>query len=108
MPDLTPSERTLRARAAAHTMWANTPDPAARLANARAASPSSIEYWERRIDPDSTMPPGERARRAEHARKAHFTRLSLKSAKARRKARELTETAETAERELAELGGDAA
>lgn len=77
---LTPAQRTLRARLAAHTSWANTADPSARTAPARAAS---LARFERDVDPDGTLEPCERARRAEHARKAHFTRLALKSAQAR-------------------------
>ncbi|MEJ7703485.1 MAG: hypothetical protein WKF47_07410 [Geodermatophilaceae bacterium] len=78
---LTPAQRTLRARLAAHTSWANTADPAARTAPARAAS---LARFEREVDPDGNLNPAERARRADHARKAYFTRLALKSAQARR------------------------
>lgn len=83
--DLTPSERTMRARLAAHTSWANTEDRAARTDAARRAF---LDSFERQVDPDGTMDPAERARRAEHARKAHFQRLSLKAAQARRRNRE--------------------
>lgn len=78
----TPSERKLRAQAAAHTSWANTSDPSARTAPARRAA---LARFEREVDPDGTMPPAERARRAESARKAYFTTLALKSAQTRRK-----------------------
>lgn len=40
--------------------------------------------FEREVDPDGTLPPDERERRAAHARRAHMLALSLKSAKARR------------------------
>ena len=53
--------------------------------NARAASPGSLGYWEREVDPEALLDPTERARRAEHARKAYFARLALASVKARRK-----------------------
>ncbi len=79
----TPSERALAARVGAHASWANTADPTARTAPARQAFDGRFE---REVDPDGTLPPEERARRAEHARKAYFTRLALASAKARRKA----------------------
>ena len=59
------SSRALRARMAAHASWANTADPAERTANARAASPSSLDWFERRIDPDGLLEPQERRRRAE-------------------------------------------
>lgn len=80
---LTPSERTLRARLAAHTLHAQV-DPTEHTAPARAAFLASFE---KAVDPDGTLAPAERARRAAHARKAHFTRLALKSAQARRKAK---------------------
>lgn len=96
---LTPAERTLKAEIAAHESWARTPDRAARTAPARKAA---LDRFEKQVDPDGTLLPAERARRAEHARKAHFKRLALKSAQARRKSREHAETAAAAERELAQ------
>lgn len=81
-PALTPAERSLRARMAAHESWARTADPAARTAAARAAA---LDRFEKQVDPDGSLPFAERARRAEHARKAYFTRLALKSAQSRRK-----------------------
>lgn len=95
----------LRARIAAHESWANTSDRSARTGSARAAL---LAKFEQRVHPDGTLPPEERARRAEHARKAHFARLALKSAQARRQARGLTAEAVAAEAEIATLGGDAA
>jgi hypothetical protein len=44
-----------------------------------------LDRFEREVDPDGTLPPAERARRAEHARKAYFAKLALKSAQARRR-----------------------
>jgi hypothetical protein len=84
--DLNPAERRLRAQVAAHSSWANTPDPGARTAAARAAGPASLGYHEQRIDPEGTLEPEERRRRAEHARKAYFAGLSLKGVRSRRKA----------------------
>ncbi len=40
--------------------------------------------FEREVDPDGTLEPAERERRAAHARKAYYSALALKSAKARR------------------------
>lgn len=77
----TPNERALRARLAAHTSWANTPDRTARTAPARAGL---MARFEAEVDPDGTLPPAERARRAESARKAYYTRLALRPAQARR------------------------
>ncbi|MGY1871989.1 hypothetical protein [Nocardia gipuzkoensis] len=78
----TPTERTLRARVAAHESWARTGDRAARTAKARAALESKFD---RVVDPDGLLSPEERAYRADQARKAHYTRLALKSAQARRR-----------------------
>jgi hypothetical protein len=80
--DLTPPERALRARLAAHSKWAATPDPTAATAPARQAF---LDRFEREVDPEGALPAAERARRAGHARKAYFSRLALASAKARRK-----------------------
>jgi hypothetical protein len=76
---LTPEQRILRARSAAHALHARrdareTTAEARRTANAR---------FERQVDPDGTLPPDERARRAEHARRSYFLSLALKSAKVR-------------------------
>jgi hypothetical protein len=100
----TQAERQLRARIAAHESWANTSDRSARTAPARAAL---MARFEREVDPAGTLPPEERARRAEHKRRAYFQRLALMSAKARR-AREVVAQGEAAEAELAALGGGAA
>lgn len=77
---LTPSERTLRARLAAHTLHSKV-DSTAHTEPARAAFLSS---WEAKVDPDGVLPELERKRRARHALKAHMTLLALKSAQARR------------------------
>jgi hypothetical protein len=79
---LTPAERSLRARLAVHTSWAHTSDPSARTAPARRAA---LERFERQVDPDGTLKPAERARRAEQAMRSHMARLALKSAQARRR-----------------------
>jgi hypothetical protein len=79
--NLTPAQRSLRARLAAHTSWANTTNRAARTAAARQAA---LDRFERQVDPDGVLPPHERAVRAAHARKAYFARLALRSAQARR------------------------
>jgi hypothetical protein len=81
---LTPSQRSLRARMAAHQSWANTRDPSKRTAPARSAF---LDRFEREVDPDGTLPRAERARRAESARKAHFTALAYQSARARSRRR---------------------
>jgi hypothetical protein len=79
--DLTPAQRSLRARIAAHASWANTSDRSARTAAARKAA---LDRFERQVDPDGVLPAEERTQRAASARKAHFARLALLSARARR------------------------
>jgi hypothetical protein len=79
---LSPTERVLRARVAAHAKHAKH-DAKAAMAKARAAFLASFE---RQADPDGVLPALERQRRAEQLRKAHFARLALASAKARRPA----------------------
>lgn len=101
----TPTERRLAAQIAAHESWAATPDRTARTAAGRAAF---LDRFERQVDPDGTLDPAERARRAEHAKRAHFQRLALRSAQSRRRAREATAAAEAAEAELAAMGGEGA
>jgi hypothetical protein len=77
---LTPEQRVLRARIAAHVQWATTEDRTARSAPGRNAF---LARFEREADPDGRLDPAERAQRAEHLRKAYFARLALKSSKAR-------------------------
>jgi hypothetical protein len=82
--NLTPEQRSLRARIAANTQWANTSDRAARMAPARLAAD---RRFERQVDPDGVLPPEERARRAASARRAYMQSLALRSAQARSKRR---------------------
>ena len=77
---LTPEERTLRARIAAHALHAKH-DSSQLAATARAGL---LAKFEAQVDPDGTLPPKERHRRAEHLRKAHYARLALQSARSRR------------------------
>ena len=84
-PDETPAERSLRARTAVHSSWANTGDRAARTAPGRRALDARFE---KQVDPEGTLPVAERARRAESARKAYFANLARQSAAARRRKRE--------------------
>jgi hypothetical protein len=82
---LSPAERTLRARLAAHAMHGQH-DARATTANARAAF---LARFERQADPEGLLPPAERQRRAQQLRSAYFARLALASAKARRARRTL-------------------
>ena len=79
---LTPAERSLRARLAVHTSWAQTTDRSARTAPARRAA---VQRFERQVDPDGRLKPAERTRRAEQAMRAHMAGLALRSAQTRRR-----------------------
>jgi hypothetical protein len=76
---VTPAERTLRARLAAHTLHAQGGT------NMGPARREFLAKFERQVDPQLELDPAERQRRAEHAFRAHMARLSLKAAKARRR-----------------------
>ncbi len=75
---LTSQERSLRSSIAAHAVHARG------RTNTAPATTAFLERFERQVDPDGTLDPAERARRAKHARSAYFKRLALKSAKVRR------------------------
>lgn len=76
---LTPEQRAMRARIAAHTRWSKEdPKPAASRGQA-----GLLARFEREVDPDGVLPPQERRRRAESLRRAHMARLALASSKAR-------------------------
>lgn len=79
---MTPEERTLRARLAAHASHAKNPDAKSRTAAARAAAAGRFEAEAREMHPDASDE--EIARVAKHLRKGHFTRMALASAQARR------------------------
>lgn len=79
---LTSSERSQRAKIAAHARWAQH-DPNAHALKMQAALRAKFE---READPDGALPEAERQRRAEQLYKAHMARLAFASAKARRKA----------------------
>lgn len=76
---MTPAERRLRGQLGAlvaHSRGSTNTAPA------RAAF---LSRFEREVDPDGTLDPAERARRASFAKRAYFVRLALRSAKARRR-----------------------
>lgn len=79
MPPLTPEQRSLRARLAAHVLHAQG------KTNTQPARDAFDARFEAEVDPEGVLPPAERMRRAEHARLAYFSRLALKSAQARQK-----------------------
>jgi hypothetical protein len=85
---LTPAELSLRGKIAVETSWSRTDNRPARTAAARKAF---NDQFEKQVDPEGTLPPTERAKRAEHARKAFYLRLAFKSAQARRRRAEVRE-----------------
>lgn len=91
------SERALRARLGGLTRWAKTSD---RTAATRPGRTAFDARFEREVDPDQTLPPAERALRADTARRAYFTRLALRSASSRRKASEARKRAEAAKQRV--------
>jgi hypothetical protein len=83
--DLTPGERTLRARLASYESWAHTPDRSARTAPARAAHQEGIRARLRaEIDPSGKLSERVLEEMVDAGVKAHYTRLALLSARARR------------------------
>ena len=79
-PPLTPSERSMRARLAAHKMHA-AHNPVETTAAGRV---KFNQRFEDEVDPDRVLPEPERLRRAESARKGYYAQLAFKSARARR------------------------
>jgi hypothetical protein len=75
-------EMAQRGRIGAHTTLSRH-DPHQLTSRAREAF---LTMFEKQVDPDSTLPPDERRRRATHARKAHMARLARLSALARKEA----------------------
>lgn len=80
---LSPSERSLRARLAAHSLHAQQ-DSRKLTANARSAF---LQRFIDEVDPERVLSEPERLRRAGHARSAYFAQLAFASSKARRKRR---------------------
>jgi hypothetical protein len=78
---LSPTERSIRARLAAHELHAQR-DARETTARARAAF---LAKFEQQVDPDGVLDPEERRRRAAHARQAHFQRMALKRLRTRAK-----------------------
>jgi hypothetical protein len=85
MAALDPEVASLAAQIAAAERWGRVPDRAEATQPARAGLRAKFE---READPDGTLDPAERARRADHLQRAHMLRMSLaaKRARARRTA----------------------
>lgn len=81
MTKLTPSERAMLGRIDAYIVHS-------RHDGRELTRPTREAFWSKfefEVDPEGTLDPVERARRADMARKAHFARLAYLSAKARRR-----------------------
>ena len=78
-----PVDRSLIATHAVCQRWARA-TAEERMAQGAIARAGMDKRFEREVDPDGTLPPAERVRRAAHAKKAYFAMLALKSAQVRR------------------------
>lgn len=87
---LTPEQRSLRSSIAAYTRWSRTDDTTKATAPARKAF---MARFERAVDPEGTLSPDDRARRAEAAMKAHFKAMALASSKNRARRLEAAQAA---------------
>lgn len=76
---MTPAERKLRGQLGAFAIHSRG------LTNTGPARAAFLSRFELAVDPDGTLDPVERAKRADYARRAHFTRMALRSARARRR-----------------------
>jgi hypothetical protein len=81
------SERSVNARIAANIRWSRETNRTGVTANARNNSPASIEYWMKKVDPDSALPRPERLKLAENAKTAYYLKRTrdMRAAKARRR-----------------------
>lgn len=77
---LTPQQRILRAKLAAHALHAT-----GNRAGVNAMNASRMARYERQVDPEGKLMPPERRRRAEAAMRSHMHSLALKSSVARSK-----------------------
>ena len=78
-----PSERAMIARIAANARWAQTTD---RTKATEPARRGLLEKFAHQVDPDGTLDPIERYRRAQNLVNQHMAKMALRSAQARRKA----------------------
>jgi len=98
---LSKSQRSLRARVAAHSLHGQR-DSRELTAAART---TFCEKFEDLVDPDGALPQAERQRRVEQLRHAYFARLALKSSRARsQRSRSADETGSNASKDLSPIG----
>ena len=75
--------KDINRRIAAEISWARTADRSARTRPAREAF---LKRFEKEVEPHGTLPPEDRARRAEHALRAYMLRLRKRAVAASRMA----------------------
>lgn len=78
---MTPTERSLRARLAAHSLHAKVDS----VQHTEPARRAFMARFEDEVDPERALSQAERSRRADQAKKAYFSRLALRSVQARRR-----------------------
>ena len=76
---LTAVQRSTRARAAAHTRWAQEPD---RKAATKPARKGFMARWENQVDPERKLAADIRAKLADSAMRSYMSSLALRSSKA--------------------------
>jgi hypothetical protein len=72
--------KDINRRIAAEISWSRTYDRSART---RPARQKFLQRFEREVDPDGTLPPDERRRRAKHAKHAYMLRLAKRAVQSR-------------------------
>lgn len=75
------ASKDINRRIAAEISWSRTTDRSART---RPAREKFLQRFEREVDPDGTLPPDERYRRAEHAKRAYMLQLAKRAVAARK------------------------
>lgn len=75
------AEVRLHASRMSNVRWSKVED---RTAATKPGRDGLLRKFEREVDPDGTMDPGERAKRVENARKAFYAEMSRRSIAARR------------------------
>ena len=75
------ADKDINRRIAAEISWSRTYDRSARTRPAREAF---LRRFEREVDPEGTLSPDERHRRADHAKRAYMLRLAKRAVAARK------------------------
>lgn len=91
---MTPEQRSMRARVAAHSLHSQR-DARETTAAARSAF---IDSFKTRVDPEGVLSELERERRAQSALKAHMLKLALASSSARRQRAKAEDVPESPDR----------